>query len=233
MGHLKSPTIDTKNGACEYLAMPEGSSDQLAEMPAARVTTAHLCDVSPVGILMDRGIGPIWPGANMTGPAFTVRTAPGDNASLMVALREAQPGAVLVVDGGGLMDRALWGAILSLAARKRGIVGIVIDGAARDRDEIAEMRYPVFARAVSPDTPYSKLHGSTGKPVLCGGLTIRPSDMVYGDGDGVAVIAAEVHEATLERARQRMTLEDQIFAGLEAGRSLDELVPILAQTRRS
>lgn len=197
------------------------------------VTTAHLCDVSPIGILMDGGIGPIWAGAHLVGPAFTVKTPPGDNASLMVAIREARPGDVLVVDGGGAADRALWGAILSLAARKRGIAGIVIDGAARDRDEITEMRYPVFARGVSPDTPYSKVHGSTGQPVVCGGLTVRPGDMVYGDGDGLVVIARDVHEATLERANLRIALEERIFQGLEAGQSLEELVPILGQTRRS
>ena len=204
-----------------------------ASADAARVTTAHLCDVSPMGILMDRAIGPVWPGAHLQGPAFTVKTPPGDNASLIAALRRAQPGDVLVVDGGGAVDRALWGAILSVAADKLGIRGIVLDAAIRDRDEIAELRYPVFARGISPDTPYSKVHGSTGEPVVCGGLSVRGGDYVYADGDGVVVIRREVHEATLERARHRMDLEDQIFRGLEAGQSLDDLVPILAQTRRS
>ncbi len=197
------------------------------------MTTAHLCDVSPFGIRMDPGIGPIWAGAHMSGPAFTVRTPPGDNASLMVAIREAKPGDVLVVDAGGGLDRALWGAILSLAASKRGIAGLVIDGAVRDRDEITELGYPVFARGVCPDTPYSKVHGSVGRPVVCGGLTVQAGDVVYGDGDGVVVIDREVHAATVERARHRMALEDQIFQGLEDGRPLDELVAVLSQTRRS
>jgi 4-hydroxy-4-methyl-2-oxoglutarate aldolase len=201
--------------------------------PSSRVTTAHLCDVSPFGILMDRGIRAVWAGANAEGRAFTVRTPPGDNASLMVALREAEAGDVLVVDSGGVLDRALWGAILSLAASNRGIRGLVIDGAVRDVDEIAEMRFPIFARGITPDTPYSKVHGSTGQPIVCGGLAVRTGDAVYADGDGVVVIASEVHEATLERARHRMSLEDEIFRGLAGGRPLDELVPILAQTRRS
>lgn len=198
-----------------------------------RVTTAHLCDVSPIGILMDSGMRPIWAGARLAGPAFTVRVAPGDNASLMVAIRSAAAGDVLVVDGGGNVERALWGAILSMAARQRGIAGVVMDAAARDRDEIAEMAYPVFARGVTPDTPYSKVHGSTGQPVVCGGLTVKPADMVYADGDGVAVISREAHDATLERAMERIELEDEILRGLEAGKPLDELVPILARTRRS
>ena len=199
----------------------------------SRVTTAHLCDVSPIGILMDSGIRPIWTGAHLSGPAFTVKVAPGDNASLMVAIRTATSGDVLVVDGGGNMERALWGAILSLAARKRGIAGIVLDAAARDRDEITEMGWPVFARGVTPDTPYSKVHGSTGLPITCGGLTVNPGDMVYADGDGVVVISREAHDATLERAMERIEMEEQIFQGLAAGQPLDELVPILARTRRN
>ena len=198
-----------------------------------RITTAHLCDVSPFGILMDAGIHAMWPGAHVEGRAFTVRTPPGDNASLMVALREAVEGDVLVVDSGGRLDRALWGAILSLAASNRGIRGLVIDGAVRDVDEIADLRFPVFARGVTPDTPYSKVHGTTQQPISCGGLAVRPGDAIYGDGDGVVVIGQEVHAATEERARHRMSLEDEIFRGLTAGRPLDELVPILAQTRRA
>ena len=199
----------------------------------SRVTTAHLCDVSPIGILMDSGIRPIWAGARLSGPAFTVKVAPGDNASLMVAIRTASSGDVLVVDGGGNVERALWGAILSLAARQRGIAGIVLDAAARDRDEITEMGWPVFARGVTPDTPYSKVHGSTGQPITCGGLTVKPGDMVYADGDGIVVISREAHDATLERAMERIEMEEQIFQGLEAGQPLDELVPILARTRRN
>jgi regulator of RNase E activity RraA len=182
---------------------------------------------------MDSGIGPIWAGAHLSGPAFTVKTPPGDNASLMVAIREANPGDVLVVDSGGGLDRALWGAILSLAASKRGIAGLVIDGAVRDRDEVTDLGYPVFARGITPDTPYSKVHGSVGRPIVCGGLTVHPGDVVYGDGDGVVVIERDAHAATLERARHRMALEDQIFQGLEDGRPLDELVAVLSQTRRS
>jgi 4-hydroxy-4-methyl-2-oxoglutarate aldolase len=202
------------------------------KVPSMRMTTAHLCDVSPTGILMDRGIRPIWPGAHAAGPAFTVKTPPGDNASLVLALQQARPGDMLVVDSGGGLDRALWGAILSLAASQRGIVGLVIDGAVRDRDEIAEMGYPVFARGISPDTPYNKVHGSTGRPITCGGLSVNPGDAVYADGDGVVVIPRAAHDATRDRATHRIELEARVFSGLSEGRTLEELLPILGQTRR-
>jgi 4-hydroxy-4-methyl-2-oxoglutarate aldolase len=198
----------------------------------SRLTTAHLCDVAPAGILMDAGIQTIWPGAHVSGPAFTVRVPAGDNASLVVALGRAAPGDVLVVDAAGSLERALWGAVLSDAARRRGIAGLVIDGAVRDCDEIAELRFPVFARGRTPATPYSKIHGRLGVPVVCGGLRVNPGDVLYADGDGVAVIPAAEHAEIAERALHRVELEQQIFDGLEQGRSLEELLPILAATRR-
>ena len=77
-------------------AVTERTEDHPGPPASTRVTTAHLCDVSPMGILMDPGIRAIWPGAQVEGRAFTVMTPPGDNASLMVALREAEAGDVLV-----------------------------------------------------------------------------------------------------------------------------------------
>jgi 4-hydroxy-4-methyl-2-oxoglutarate aldolase len=151
----------------------------------------------------------------------------------MVAIRRARPGDVLLVDAGGSLERGLWGAILSTEAARRGIAGLVIDGAVRDCDEIAELRFPVFARGRNPSTPYSKIHGHVGRAVTCGGLQVHPGDAVYADGDGVVVVPADDHEATAERALHRVGLEDQILDGLSGGRPLDELLPILAATRRS
>jgi 4-hydroxy-4-methyl-2-oxoglutarate aldolase len=205
----------------------------VAGQDASSLTTAHLCDVSPIGILMDQGIRAIWPGARASGPALTVKCALGDNASLVAALRRAERGAVLVVDAGGALERGLWGAILSEAAARRGIAGLVVDGAVRDCDEIAELRFPVFARGRSPATPYSKLHGHVGRPVTCGGLQVHPGDAVYADGDGIVVIPRADHDDIAERALHRVDLERQILEGLSDGRALEDLLPILAATRRA
>jgi 4-hydroxy-4-methyl-2-oxoglutarate aldolase len=216
--------------------MPDMKGDAVepgGQAGTARLTTAHVCDVSPAGITMDPGIAAIWPGARVAGPAFTVKVATGDNASLMTALRRAEPGDVLVVDAGGSLERGLWGAILSTEAQRRGIAGMVIDGAVRDCDEIAELRFPVFARGRAPTTPYSKVPGHVGRTVTCGGIEVAPGDAVYGDGDGVVAVTAADHDATVERALHRIGLEDQILEGLAAGRPLAELLPILAATRRS
>lgn len=209
-----------------------GEVDSGAGDPASRLTTAHLCDVSPAGIVMDPGIRAVWPGARLAGPALTVQVPPGDNASLVVALGRAAPGDVLVVDAGGSLERALWGAILSDAAARRGIAGLVIDGAVRDCDEISRMRFPIFARGRTPITPYSKIHGRVGTAIVCGGLRVSSGDAVYADGDGVAVIPEAEYAEIVDRALHRVGLEQQVFDGLEQGRTLDELLPIMAATRR-
>jgi 4-hydroxy-4-methyl-2-oxoglutarate aldolase len=203
------------------------------EQDRSRLTTAHLCDVSPAGIVMDAGIQAIWPGAAASGSALTVRVPAGDNASLVVAIGRAAPGDLLVVDAGGSLERALWGAVLSQAAALRGIAGLVIDGAVRDCDEISQLRFPVFARGRTPATPYSKIHGRVGGTIVCGGLEVHPGDAVHADGDGVVVIPKDEHADIVERALHRVDLEDQVFNGLGEGRQLDELLPILAATRRA
>jgi 4-hydroxy-4-methyl-2-oxoglutarate aldolase len=192
-----------------------------------RVTTAHLVDVSPWGVVMDAGIQAMWPGAALAGPAFTVRTAPGDNASLQAAIAKAGPGDVIVADGHALVDRALWGAIMSRAAQLRGIAGLVLDGAVRDRDEIRQLGFPVFARAWTPLTPYNKVPGATQVPITCGGLAVGPGDAIYADGDGVVVIPRADHDATLARAHDRIGREARIMDRLEAGDQLADLLGLL------
>jgi regulator of RNase E activity RraA len=78
-------------------------------------------------IAVDPRIGPAWVGAALAGPAFTVQGAHGDNLALHRAVATAPAGHVLVVDVGGAAF-GHWGEVLAVAARHRGIAGVVIDG---------------------------------------------------------------------------------------------------------
>lgn len=199
----------------------------------ALITTAHLSDVSPWGVVMDGRIRAVWEGARLCGRAYTVKVAPGDNASLMVALAEADSGDVIVCDGAGVVDRSLWGEIMARAAMQRGIVGLVCDGAVRDVAEMREMGFPAFAAAVTPLGPYSKVPGAVRIPIVVGGLPVAPGDAVYADDDGVVVIPADRYDGTLERVHDRIEREATIVAGLDDGRPLNDLLGVLAGTRRS
>jgi RraA family protein len=169
-------------------------------VPLEYVPTAELADAAGVPIAMDARIRPVWPGARLAGPAFTVRTPPGEHPSVREAANEAPPGSVLVVDGGGALDRALWGDRMAQLALDRGLAGLVVDGAVRDAEGIEELGFPAFAAGVTPTPPRRDHPGEVGIPVTCGGLTVRPGDFVYGDRDGVVVVPAEQHEEIAARA---------------------------------
>ncbi|POH85123.1 hypothetical protein CJ026_026375 [Ralstonia pickettii] len=96
-------------------------------------------------------------------------------------------GEVLVVDAGGATDRAILGGLIGQYARTLGIVALVVDGAVRDRTELAEGAPPVFARGVSHLGPYKDGPGEIRGPVTIGGVVIADGDLVIGDEDGIAV----------------------------------------------
>jgi 4-hydroxy-4-methyl-2-oxoglutarate aldolase len=168
------------------------------------VPTAELADAAGVPIAMDNRIRPLWPAARLAGPAFTVRTPPGEHPSVREAADAAPPGSVIVVDGGGAVDCALWGDKLAKLALDRGIAGLVVDGAVRDAEGIEELGFPVFAAAITPTPPRREEPGEVGIPVTCGGLTVRPGDRVYGDRDGVVVVPAGRHDEILGRVREAL-----------------------------
>jgi 4-hydroxy-4-methyl-2-oxoglutarate aldolase len=156
--------------------------------------TAELADAAGVPIAMHSRIRPVWRGARLAGPAFTVRTPPGEHPAVRAAAEQAPAGAVIVVDGGGELDRALWGDKLSALGLDSGVAGLVVDGAVRDVDGIEALGFPVFAAGVVPTPPRRDVDGEVGVAIRCGGLDVRPGDVVYGDSDGVVVVPAELHD---------------------------------------
>jgi len=96
---------------------------------------------------------PIHAGGVLAGPAFTVKTRPGDNLMVHKALDIAEPGDIVVVDGGGDLTNSLIGEMMTAHAQQRGIAGIVIYGAIRDYDVLHAGHYPVFAAGVTHRGP--------------------------------------------------------------------------------
>lgn len=150
---------------------------------------------------IDSAIVPIGSG-QLLGTAFTVRVPQGDNLMLHAAMDLAQPGDIIVIDAGGLTDRAIFGELMATYCKTRGICGMVCDGAIRDRGALSRLAdFPVYARAATPNGPYKNGPGEIGVPVVIGGKVVHPGDILVGDEDGVIVIppalAAEVADATL------------------------------------
>jgi regulator of RNase E activity RraA len=179
-----------------------GSGWDRADLELVRAFAAY--PVANIGDAMERlglcgaEISPIWTGARCVGSALPILTAAGDNAAVIEALDHVQPGDVVVVNGLGHRDRALVGENLAERFAARGVAGVVVDGAIRDRVAITGMGFPVFARATTPAGPYKNGPGVIGESVAVGGVVCAPGDIVAADDDGVAIIpssrAREIHD---------------------------------------
>lgn len=148
------------------------------------------------------GIRPVWDGAQLAGRALPVWTRPGDNLIIHKALDVAQPGDVLVVNGGGDVSRALIGDLIGLRALRLGVAGFVIDGAIRDTVGLGEIGLPVFARAVTPAGPFKFGPGRIGIPVAISGVVVEAGDLIVADDDGVVVVRGEEADEVITRAEE-------------------------------
>jgi RraA family protein len=147
------------------------------------------------------------PGVALLGPALTVRVRTGDNLMIHKALQLGKPGDVLVVDGGGSTDRALFGDIMKNVAKMRRFAGIVIDGAIRDAAAYREDDFPCYARGVCHRGPYKDGPGEINVPVSIAGMVVNPGDIVVGDDDGVVFIAPSEARAVAEASRKKAAAE--------------------------
>lgn len=173
---------------------------------------------------MDHEMKPIDPTCRMIGRALTVDTRPDDNLMIHYALTKARPGDVLVVDAKGFLEAGPWGDLLTLAAMKRGIVGLVIDGAVRDANTILELGFPVFCKGLSIKGTNKEQAGKVNVPVICAGVNVRPGDIIVGDRDGVVVIKSEDAQSALDSANAREAKEDGIRTKIESGISTVEIL---------
>jgi len=183
-------------------ALPTDLVARLSAMPTAVVADA----LDRLGVA--QGIRPVWHGARLCGSARTVWTRSGDNKLVHEALDLAEPGEVLVVNGGGDTSRALVGELMATRAQRRGLAGFVIDGAIRDRAGFERMAFPAFARGVSPAGPYKNGPGHLGRPVAIGGVVVAPGDLLVGDDDGVVVVPAPDVPAVCLRAEEILEIEE-------------------------
>jgi 4-hydroxy-4-methyl-2-oxoglutarate aldolase len=195
----------------------EHSTATLYEAAQALLRTLHTpgTELSSPRAL-DPDIGAAWPGARVSGPAFTVQGAGGDNLALHHAVLTAPAGHVLVVDAGGA-PFGHWGEVLAVAAQQRDIAGLVIDGGVRDVDALATLGFPVFARHTSIRGTRKLFRGALGTSVEVGGVTVHTGDLVVGDADGVIVLPRAHAAAVLVEADRRVADEQRIVEALRSG----------------
>jgi 3-hexulose-6-phosphate synthase/6-phospho-3-hexuloisomerase len=173
-------------------------------------------------------IRPVVPG-RFAGPALTVRLAPGDLVDCLDALKVAGPGDVIVVDAAGETETSIWGGLMAGLCLKSGVTGAVVDGAIRDVDEIRDLGFPIFSRAVVPRSTHSPYSGrlepiEVNVPISCGGTLVDPGDIVLADEIGVVAVPRAEAPDVLARAQAQAELEEATRRLIAEGKTVDELL---------
>ena len=164
-------------------------------------------------------IKPIARGMKVCGPAYTVQTIACDNKIIHRAYANAARGDVLVVHCSDYYEAGYWGDLMSLGAKTKGIAGLVIDACVRDADDIEAMNFPVFSRGLCIRGTSSLEGGTLNDPIVVGGVTINPGDIIVGDRDGVVVVPKELLAETIEKAKAREIREESIREQLRQGKT--------------
>jgi 4-hydroxy-4-methyl-2-oxoglutarate aldolase len=186
-------------------------------------TPAALASVGGDRVSVVLGLEPAWPAARVLGPALTVQGGPGDNLALHHAVAEARPGEVIVLAVGAERATAHCGGIVATAARRRGVAGLVLDGAVRDRVEIEEIGLPVFHLGVSPRKPAKDGPAALRVAVEICGVRVEPGDLVAADADGVVVVPRAEADDVLAAAAALEEREREILAQVEEGKTTVEI----------
>lgn len=162
----------------------------IGHMPGARVMTS--------------AIKPGYSNCSVVGQAFTVRSVGIDISATSKACELIEAGEVMVVDRAGDLEHACIGEFRALDQQRKGVEGWIIDGASTDILEVAEMKFPIFARTWSAlvGQALNSSSGFVNGPVSCGGVVVMPGDLIVADDNGVAVLTPEEAEEHLAHCQE-------------------------------
>ena len=175
----------------------------------AKISSCTFTEVVTRDRVMDPAIRPLWePIPRVAGPAYPVACPAGDNLMLHVAIHRAPAGSVIVCAAGD-SNWAMAGGNVCAYAQQRGIAGFVVDGVIRDIAETRKNKFPVFGRGVIPIPGVRKTAGLIDVPVVCGGVTVAPGDVVVADEEGIVVLPRAQAADLLSRAQMRAKKEEE------------------------
>jgi len=200
------------------------SDERLSQL--ARLGSATVYEAGGRGGYVDLDLHQIVPGSRVAGPARTVRCGQDDNLMVHAVMERIEPGDVVVLTMPEPRAVALVGDLLATQAKVAGAAGLLVDASVRDAQELAEMGLPIWARWLRVRGATKTAVGEIDVPVVVGGATIHPGDVVVMDADGVAVVAVqrvtEVLVASLQREESERVKRKRLAAG-ERSYDLDGL----------
>ncbi len=224
---LISNNMPISNGRPGFRVRSSWARPERALLEAfGEASSAQIADcMSRLGA-MDSGIRPVWNSPRVMGSALTVWCHSGDNLMLHKALSVAREGDVIVMNTQGNVNNAGFGELIATSAVKIGIRAVIVDGAVRDSEALERLKLPVYSRGLAPGGCNKDGAGEVGAVVSCGGVAVRPGDVIVADRDGVTVVPLEdadevARMAAAQIARERKRL-DEIEKGELVRPEIDE-----------
>jgi 3-hexulose-6-phosphate synthase / 6-phospho-3-hexuloisomerase len=187
--------------------------DQFRDLATPTLANA-LDDIGFDGVM--QGLGQVVPGTRAVGRAVTVQQVSGargdftsEDFKVGHMIDAAGPGQVLVIANGG-REVSTWGGLATLAAKVKGLGGLVVDGGVRDKEEMLEHKLPVFTRHMTPLTGRTRIKiVSMGDVITCGGVRVCQGDIIVADASGVVCIPA-AEAARVAELATRYTADDKL-----------------------
>jgi 4-hydroxy-4-methyl-2-oxoglutarate aldolase len=166
---------------------------------------------------LDHHIRPLSNSTVFCGVAVTVHTRPRDNLACWASLEACQPGDVLVIACNAYEEASVVGDVFVAMAKNNGVVACITDGMVRDIAGINEVGIPVFARGLTPNSPFKDGPGEIGLAVAIGGVTVSSGDVIVGDRDGIVVVPREEIADVLRELVGVREKEAKMESGVNAG----------------
>lgn len=222
--HEPSPSLD-------------GLSEGILRAVRSDLYSAALCDtLDSLGYrnqAMDSRLRPLSPSPESCGFVGRARTLrwieveyvdPGNPYGREIeAMDSLTSGDVAVYSTDYSRASAPWGELMTVVAIGRGAAGCVCDGAVRDSVKILETGFPVFCSGFSPlDSKGRGMVDAFDVPLRCGGVSVRPGDLIFADYDGIVVVPRAIEEQALELSLDKVAKEDRMRSDLAEGVSLEQ-----------
>jgi 4-hydroxy-4-methyl-2-oxoglutarate aldolase len=208
--------MSTSIGFRGFTAVSRPADDVVRRL--AEYAPPDLSDVMRGAYTLDPAIRPIWPfTGRIAGPAVTVTVPQGSLNPIKFAMQQTRPGDIMVVNARGITSFAVWGGNVSKGMKRRGTLGVIIDGAGRDPEEAQAAGFPIFARAQATASPPYDGPGEVNVPVACGGVVVRPGDIIVADLNGVVAVPQDAVEWVLQQVADLRSRFAAIQSILEKG----------------